>query len=143
MTRFQAIPGVEDVHDLHIWSISSDSISLTCHIRVMLDPCLFPPLFFLHCSTYVRHIYAYFVSFYLQAQKPQEVLLAAHKICRKLGIDHATIQVHDAADKRFCYSETCDDGGGDLLLGVGACTGPGGEEQKRTSNGGAKKKACV
>ena len=34
MTRFQAIPGVEDVHDLHIWSISSDSISLTCHIRV-------------------------------------------------------------------------------------------------------------
>lgn len=34
MTRFQAIPGVEDVHDLHIWSISSDSVSLTCHIRV-------------------------------------------------------------------------------------------------------------
>jgi zinc transporter 2 len=34
MSRFQELPGVEDVHDLHIWSISSDSISLTCHIRV-------------------------------------------------------------------------------------------------------------
>jgi len=34
MTKFQAIDGVEDVHDLHIWSISSNSISLTCHIRV-------------------------------------------------------------------------------------------------------------
>jgi solute carrier family 30 (zinc transporter), member 2 len=34
MTKFQAIKGVEDVHDLHIWSISSNSVSLTCHIRV-------------------------------------------------------------------------------------------------------------
>jgi hypothetical protein len=44
-----------------------------------------------------------------QAQAPQETLLAAHSVCRKLGIDHATIQVHDANDARFCYSETCDD----------------------------------
>ena len=34
MGEFQKLPGVEDVHDLHIWSISSNSISLTCHIRV-------------------------------------------------------------------------------------------------------------
>lgn len=27
------IPGVTDVHDLHIWSISSSSVSLTCHMR--------------------------------------------------------------------------------------------------------------
>lgn len=30
------IPGVEDVHDLHIWSISSQATSLTCHIIVSL-----------------------------------------------------------------------------------------------------------
>jgi Co/Zn/Cd efflux system component len=34
MQRLSDIPGVENVHDLHIWSISSKSISLTCHIRV-------------------------------------------------------------------------------------------------------------
>ena len=33
---------------------------------------------------------------------------AAHKICRRMGIDHATIQVHDAKDPHFCYSQTCD-----------------------------------
>lgn len=75
MERLSNIPGVENVHDLHIWSISSKSISLTCHIR---------------------------------AQNPQTVLQEAHKVCRGLGIDHATIQVHDSADKTFCYSQTCD-----------------------------------
>lgn len=94
MTKFQAIKGVEDVHDLHIWSISSNSISLTCHIR---------------------------------AERPQEALLEAHKICRKLGIDHATIQVHDAQDSHFCYSETCDEQG----LEPGAVGASG------------KRKACV
>jgi hypothetical protein len=34
MDKFADIPGVENVHDLHIWNISSTSISLTCHIRV-------------------------------------------------------------------------------------------------------------
>ena len=96
MARFQALPGVEDVHDLHIWSISSNSISLTCHIR---------------------------------AVKPQETLLAAHGVCRKLGIDHATIQVHDANDARFCYSETCD------VMEEGAAGANG--------NGTGKRKACV
>jgi len=43
-----------------------------------------------------------------QAANPQATLLEAHKVCRKLGIDHATIQVHDSKDARFCYSETCD-----------------------------------
>ena len=43
-----------------------------------------------------------------QAANPQATLLEAHKVCRKLGIDHATIQVHDSKDSRFCYSETCD-----------------------------------
>lgn len=75
MERFEAIKGVEDVHDLHIWSISSNSISLTCHIR---------------------------------ATDPQRALYDAHEICRSMGIDHATVQVHDAADQAFCYSQVCE-----------------------------------
>ena len=31
--KLSAIPDVVDVHDLHIWSISSSTVSLTCHIR--------------------------------------------------------------------------------------------------------------
>jgi Co/Zn/Cd efflux system component len=34
MTELKAIRGVQEVHDLHIWSISSKSTSLTVHIRV-------------------------------------------------------------------------------------------------------------
>ena len=37
LEALQAIPGVEDVHDLHIWSISSQATSLTCHIMVCSD----------------------------------------------------------------------------------------------------------
>lgn len=44
-----------------------------------------------------------------QAHKPQEVLKAAHKICAEMSIDHATIQVQDAADEEdFCFSKGCD-----------------------------------
>ena len=28
------IPGVNDVHDLHVWSIGSDTHALSCHIRI-------------------------------------------------------------------------------------------------------------
>jgi cobalt-zinc-cadmium efflux system protein len=30
----QAIPGVNDVHDLHVWSIGSDTHSLSCHVAI-------------------------------------------------------------------------------------------------------------
>lgn len=29
----ESVPGVTDVHDLHIWSISTNEASLTCHMR--------------------------------------------------------------------------------------------------------------
>lgn len=35
--RLEAIPGVDDVHDLHIWSLSSDTTSLSVHMRAQ-DP---------------------------------------------------------------------------------------------------------
>ena len=31
--RLQAIPSVVDVHDLHVWSISSTTTAMTVHIR--------------------------------------------------------------------------------------------------------------
>jgi zinc transporter 2 len=30
----RSIPGVVDLHDLHLWNLSSQSVALTCHIRV-------------------------------------------------------------------------------------------------------------
>ena len=30
----RAIPGVNDVHDLHVWSIGSDTHSLSCHVSI-------------------------------------------------------------------------------------------------------------
>jgi cobalt-zinc-cadmium efflux system protein len=32
--EISAIPGVNDVHDLHVWSIGSDSHALSCHIKI-------------------------------------------------------------------------------------------------------------
>ena len=33
-TALAAIPGVNDVHDLHVWSIGSDTHALSCHISI-------------------------------------------------------------------------------------------------------------
>ena len=32
--RITAVPGVKDVHDLHVWSIGNDTHALSCHIRI-------------------------------------------------------------------------------------------------------------
>ena len=31
-TELSNLPGVEEVHDLHVWSISSGKVSLSCHL---------------------------------------------------------------------------------------------------------------
>ncbi len=46
--------------------------------------------------------------YFIQAYEPQSVLRTAHKVCLKLGIDHATIQVQDATDTGFCFSQSCE-----------------------------------
>ena len=33
-TAIRLIPGVNDVHDLHVWSIGSDTHSLSCHVSI-------------------------------------------------------------------------------------------------------------
>ena len=55
MSKFEALEGVEDVHDLHIWSISSNSVSLTCHIRVSSVPTPLPQLYVTpNCASYCQ-----------------------------------------------------------------------------------------
>ena len=36
----RAVPGVEDVHDLHIWSLSSDMRALSAHVILSGHPSL-------------------------------------------------------------------------------------------------------
>ncbi len=67
------LPGVTDVHDLHIWSMSTTEAALTVHLT---RPSLGPDDAFL-AST-------------------------AHALSEKFGIHHATIQIeHDGADCRL------------------------------------------
>ncbi|WP_018662714.1 cation diffusion facilitator family transporter [Heyndrickxia acidiproducens] len=63
-----AIDGVEDVHEMHLWNISSDHCSLTAHIFVK------------------------------QSSKPMFVILAVNQMLKnKYGIIHTTIQTEDPA----------------------------------------------
>ncbi len=56
-----------------------------------------------------------------QAFEPQAVLRAAHKVCAKLGIDHATIQVQDARDSNFCFSKSCESHNPQALYAKSSC----------------------
>ncbi len=64
------IPGVADVHDLHIWSIDGKEVLATCHIVVASDD---------------AHIFSCGVLDRAQAE------------LSKLGVDHSTIQLESAA----------------------------------------------
>lgn len=60
----KSIDGVEDIHDLHIWMITSDFTSMTVHLHVKAD-----------------------------ADRDQILGLAKHAIYEKYGIKHVTIQI--------------------------------------------------
>eukprot|EP00300_Choanocystis_sp_HF-7_P005218 c13953_g1_i2.p1 GENE.c13953_g1_i2~~c13953_g1_i2.p1 ORF type:complete len:365 (+),score=46.11 c13953_g1_i2:130-1224(+) len=42
LVLLQSIPGVESIHDLHIWSLGSNSIALTAHICLKPEPGMDP-----------------------------------------------------------------------------------------------------
>jgi hypothetical protein len=44
----------------------------------------------------------------LQSTNPQLALKKATEICRTLGINHTTIQVHEDKEKVFCYTRDCE-----------------------------------
>ncbi|MGH7690336.1 MAG: cation diffusion facilitator family transporter, partial [Gemmatimonadaceae bacterium] len=62
-SRLEAIPGVESVHDLHVWTVTSGLVAASAHALVR-DP--------------DRH---------------QDVLERAHDVLQELGIQHVTVQL--------------------------------------------------
>lgn len=68
-----ALPGVKQVHDLHIWPMSTTSVALTAHLVVDWDD-----------------------------RSPVFVRDAAHEIEHRFGIAHATIQLEPSDPESAC-----------------------------------------
>lgn len=68
-SRVEAVAGVDQVHDLHVWTVSSDQPALACHVTLTADA---PP--------------------------PQDVLCQLHDALADHGIDHCTIQIETAEE---------------------------------------------
>jgi cobalt-zinc-cadmium efflux system protein len=61
--RLQGIPGVESVHDLHVWTVTSGVVAMSAHAIVR------------------------------QPERNQDVLERAHDLLQELGIHHVTVQL--------------------------------------------------
>jgi cobalt-zinc-cadmium efflux system protein len=61
--QLEAIPGIESVHDLHVWSVSTDQVAMSAH-AIVREP-----------------------------ERHQHVLLHVHDAMRLFGIHHVTIQL--------------------------------------------------
>lgn len=61
--RLQAIPGVESVHDLHVWTVSSGVVAMSVHAIVR------------------------------RPEEHQDVLERAHDLLQEMGIQHVTVQL--------------------------------------------------
>jgi cobalt-zinc-cadmium efflux system protein len=62
-SRLEAIPNVESVHDLHVWTVTSGIIAMSAHVIVR------------------------------EAEQHQSVLELAHDTMQQLGIQHVTLQL--------------------------------------------------
>ena len=67
--QMAAVPGVEAVHDLHVWTVSSEAPALACHVTLTAAA---PP--------------------------PQDVLCRLHEVLVPYGITHSTIQIETEAE---------------------------------------------
>jgi cobalt-zinc-cadmium efflux system protein len=67
------LPGVTDVHDIHIWSMSTTEVALTAHLVVPWDAC-----------------------------SPSMLADASHEIERRFKIGHVTIQLEPAGHSDDC-----------------------------------------
>jgi len=61
--RLQSIPGVESVHDLHVWTVTSGVVAMSAHAIVR------------------------------QPEHHQDVLERAHDLLHEMGIQHVTVQL--------------------------------------------------
>ena len=62
-SRLQSIPGVESVHDLHVWTVTSGVVAMSAHAIVR------------------------------QPEHHQDVLERAHDLLQEMGIHHVTVQL--------------------------------------------------
>ena len=62
-SRLQSIPGVESVHDLHVWTVTSGVVAMSAHAIVR------------------------------QPEHHQDVLERAHDLLQEMGIQHVTVQL--------------------------------------------------
>ena len=62
-SRLESIPGVESVHDLHVWTVTSGVVAMSAHAIVR------------------------------QPEHHQDVLERAHDLLQELGIQHVTVQL--------------------------------------------------
>jgi len=62
-SRLQSIPGVESVHDLHVWTVTSGVVAMSAHAIVR------------------------------QSDHHQDVLERAHDLLQEMGIHHVTVQL--------------------------------------------------
>jgi cobalt-zinc-cadmium efflux system protein len=73
------VPGVVEVHDLHVWTITSEFVSLSAHLKARADA------------------------------EPKEVLrLAQEEISSRFGILHSTFQIEAEGDPA-CATNSCDE----------------------------------
>ena len=85
LTSLAALPAVEEVHDLHVWTIGSGEISLSCHVVARADPA---------SRALLQDVYT---------------LLGS-----RFGIDHATIQIEStsfAGESPRSVCGGCEEGG--------------------------------
>ena len=78
----RAVPGVNDVHDLHVWSITSGRNALSCHMILKGD---------------------------LTIRDSQPILRNVEHALVHLGIGHVTIQIEDANHPHSDTVLCCDD----------------------------------
>lgn len=78
----RAVPGVNDVHDLHVWSITSGRNALSCHMILKGD---------------------------LTIRDSQPILRDVEHALVHLGIGHVTIQIEDASHPHSDAVLCCDD----------------------------------
>lgn len=72
-TRLQSIPGIESVHDLHVWTVTSGVVAMSVHAIVR------------------------------QPEHHQGVLESAHDLLQEMGIQHVTVQLerHEMHDREL------------------------------------------
>jgi cobalt-zinc-cadmium efflux system protein len=75
----EALPGVIEVHDLHIWPMSTTEVALTAHLVMPTTPC-----------------------------EPRFLADVCREVHRRFKIEHSTLQVEssDAPDCKHAPSES-------------------------------------